>query len=389
MSVREKGTTSVQSNGSYVTMRNWSRWSTYSAAGYSISEGPETKRWSRKPTEKQKNAQSVRAKTPRVRAQSRSQVPHLPVIGKNVSSKSQPNLWKAGKRQVTITLDPDLSQARPISRSQIASRMSTRSIIKVPTASRAKSVPDLNKQAVMSYFEMDRGLNRSASRSDYVNKGNRKQSASRKRQARKQEAEVDDEPDVTNRRKRVLKRKERPQRRDTSLSSASSMRSNAKQRNGRGVSTNGGNSSLLSVLSMSSLRSSKTGRSGKVSSSASSIGSIASRKPRLQPLRTYAGYQSNHEHSSSRGSLLAPGTPISLILQRSPSLRSVITEYSSYLSLAASSFKSARSSSRSSLSSTGKYYHENTNTINIHDLSSFALKLKNCEKLLIFKAGNE
>ena len=350
-SMRERITTSAQSKGSYVTVRNWSRWSTYSGAGYSISEGPTTNNRFRKLTDKQKNVQNIRAKTLRTGSQYRSQVPHLPVIGKNIVSKSHSDLRKASKRHVTLTVNPDPSRARPVSRSQMASGMSTRSIIKTPTAPRVKSVPDLNRDAVMSFFMMDRGLNKSASRSGYKIK-----SASQKRQYRNlQDADRDDEPDFTNRQRRVLKRKERPQRNEPALSSASSMRSKARQRNNRASSRNGGRSSLsiASALSMTSSKSGITGRSGHASSSTSSKPSVTPRKPRLKPLRSNAGYQSNQELSSSRGSLLAPGTPIDLILQRSPSMRSAITEYSSYLSLAASSVKSARPSSRSSLSSTG------------------------------------
>ena len=348
-SMRERITTSAQSKGSYVTVRNWSRWSTYSGAGYSISEGPTTNNRFRKLTDKQKNVQNIKAKTPRARPQYRSQVPHLPVIGKNFVSKSHSDLRKAGKRHVTLTVNPDPSRTRPVSRSQMASGLSTRSIIKTPTAPRVKSVPDLNREAVMSFFLMDRGLNKS---------GYKIKSASQKRQSRNlQDTDRDDEPDFTNRQRRVLKRKERPQRNEPALSSASSMRSKARQRNNRASSRNGRRSSLsiASALSMTSSKSGVTGRRGHASSSASSKPSVTPRKPRLKPLRSNAGYQSNQDLSSSRCSLLAPGTPIDLILQRSPSLRSAITEYSSYLSLAASSVKSARPSSRSSLSSTGEY----------------------------------
>ena len=358
MSMREKGTSSVQSNGSYVATRNWSRWSNYSGVGYSISEGPETNHRSRKPATKETTVPNKRVKTPRLRSHSRSQEPHLPVIGKNNFIKSVPDLRKSGKRHVTLTLDPGLSRARPVSRCQIASRMSTRSIIKRPTTSRVKSLPDLNKQAIVSYFQMERGINRSGSRS-----GLRKKSAkaakpsNNRRDIRLRETDIDDDIDFTNRRKRVRKLKERPQRQrnETILSSASSARSNLHKRN---KTINERDSSMSSGLSMSSLKSSQSKQSGKpASSSASSKASLASRKARLQPLRTYAGYRSGRDNMSSGASLLAPGTPISLILQRSPSLRSVITEYSSYLSLAASSAKSARASSRSSLSSTGKYQY--------------------------------
>lgn len=356
ISMREKGTTSAQSNGSYLATRNWSRWSNYSAAGYSISEGPETNHMFRKPVKKESTSQNSQAKTPKLRPQSRSQVPHLPVIGKNISSKSVPDLRKTGKRHVTLTLDPGLSRARPASRSQVASRLSTRSIIKRPTTTRVKSVPDLNKQAVMSYFQMERGIHKSASRSRFRKKSVQAAETIDNREAIKQkETDVNDEIDFTNRRKRVRKLKERPQRQrnETSFSSASSARSNSRRRN---KIMNKRGSSLSSALSMSSLKSSQTGQSGKpASSSASSKASLASRKARLQPLKTYTGYQSGRDHMSSGASLLASGTPISVILQRSPSLRSVVTEYSSYLSLAASSVKSARPISRSSLSSTGKY----------------------------------
>ena len=348
-SMRERATTSAQSKGSYVTVRNWSRWSTYSGAGYSISEGSTTNHRFGKLKDNQKN---VTPKTPKARPQHRSQMPHLPVIGKNIVSKSHPDLRKASKRHVTLTLNADPSRARPVSRSQMASRMSTRSIIKTPTAPRVKSVPDLNREAVMSFLMMDRGLNKSANRSDNKLKG-----ASQRKQSKKQDTDNDDEPDFTNRPKRVLKRKERPQRNEPALTSASSMRSNARHRNNRASPRNGERSSLsiTSALSITSSKSGATGRSGHASSCASSKPSVTPRKPRLKPRRSHAGYQSNQDLSSSRGSLLAPGTPIDLILQRSPSLRSAITEYSSYLSLAASSAKSARPTSRSSLSSTGKY----------------------------------
>ena len=353
MSMREKATSSVQSNGSYVTTRNWSRWSNYSAAGYSISEGPETRHKFRKQAKRESTPQKTNAKTSRHRPKSRSLVPHLLVISKNISSKSVPDLRKTGKRHVTLTLDPGLSRARPTSRSQIASRLSTRSIIKRPTTTRVKSVPDLNKQAVMSYFEMERGIQKSANRSGLRKKSVKTAVALDYREAIKQK-ETDDEIDL-NRRKRVRKLKERPQRQrnETSLSSASSVHSNLRQRN---KSMNKRGSSLSSALSMSSFKSSQTGQSGKpASSSASSKASQASRKARLPPLKKYAGYDSGRDHMSSGASLLAPATPFSVMLQRSPSLRSVVTEYSSYLSLAASSVKSLRPTSRSSLLSTGKY----------------------------------
>ena len=343
MSLREKGTTSVQSKGSYVTVRNWTRWSTFSAAGYTISEGPENNKFKRKQKKKQR-------KTP-TKTQSRSQVPHLPAISNKTVSKSQPDLQKARKRRVTLTILPGLSNARPVSRSQMASRMSTRSIIKTPTMPRVKSVPDLNREAVMSFFEIERGANRSASRSGRRGKSSRAEVSSKSKQRKRQETDNHELYDFKNRRKRVLKRKERTRRErdDTYLSSASTIRPITRQH--KKPSTDGG-VSLTSALSVSTVKSSKSDKSRKTSSSASSKVSEISRKPRVQPIRTYAGYQSN---ASSRGSLFPPGTPISLILQRSPSLRSAITEYSSYLSLAASSIKSARPSSASSLSSTGKY----------------------------------
>ena len=343
MSMREKGTTSVQSKGSYVTVRNWTRWSTFSAAGYTISEGPDNNKFKRK-------WKTARGKTP-AKTQSRSQVPHLPAISNKTLSKSQPDLQKARKRRVTLTILPGLSNARPVSRSQMVSRMSTRSIIKTPTMPRVKSVPDLNREAVMSFFEIERGANRSASRSGHRGKSSRAEMSSKSKQRKRQETDNDELYDLKNRRKRVLKRKERSrrERNDTYLSSASTIRLITRQHKKPSID---GGVSLTSALSVSTVKSSKSDKSRKTSSSASSKVNIISRKPRMQPLRTYAGYQSN---ASSRGSLFPPGTPISLILQRSPSLRSAITEYSSYLSLAASSIKSARPSSVSSLSSTGKY----------------------------------
>ena len=343
MSMREKGTTSVQSKGSYVTVRNWTRWSTFSAAGYTISEGPDNNKFKRK-------RKTARRKTP-TKTQSRSQVPHLPVISNKTVSKSQPDLQKARKRRVALTILPGLSNARPVSRSQMASRMSTRSIIKTPTMPRVKSVPDLNREAVMSFFEIERGANRSASRSGHRGKSSRAEMSSKSKQRKRQETDNDELFDFKNRRKRVLKRKERRrrERNDTYLSSALTVRPITRQHKKPSID---GGVSLTSALSVSIVKSSKSDKSRKTSSSASSKVSIISRKPRMQLLRTYAGYQSN---ASSRGSLFPPGTPISLILQRSPSLRSAITEYSSYLSLAASSIKSARPSSVSSLSSTGKY----------------------------------
>ena len=343
MSMREKGTTSVQSKGSYVTVRNWTRWSTFSAAGYTISEGPDNNKFKRK-------RKTTRGKTP-TKTQSRSQVPHLPAISNKTLSKSQPDLQKARKRRVTLTILPGLSNARPVSRSQMASRMSTRSIIKTPTMPRVKSVPDLNREAVMSFFEIERGANRSESRSGRRGKSSRAEMSSKSKQRKRQETDNDDLYDFKNRRKRVLKRKERSrrERNDTYLSSASTIRPITSHHKKPSIY---GGVSLTSALSVSTVKSSKSDKSRKTSSSASSKVSTISRKPRMQPLRAYAGYQSN---ASSRGSLFPPGTPISLILQRSPSLRSAITEYSSYLSLAASSIKSARATSVSSLSSTGKY----------------------------------
>ena len=339
MSMREKGTTSVQSKGSYVTVRNWTQWATFSAAGYTISEGPDNNRFKRK--------QKTRGKIP-PKKQTPPQVPHLPAISNKTLSKSQPNLRKARKRRVTLTILPGLSNARPVSRSQMASRMSTRSIIKTPTMPRVKSVPDLNREAVMSFFEIERGSNRSASRSGYRGKSSRAQMSSQSKLRKRQETDNEELYDFENRRKRVLKRKERHRRKrnDAYLSSASTITRQHKKP------SIDGRVSLTSTLSLSSVKSSKSDKSRKTSSIASSKESTISRKPRMQPLRNYAGYQSN---ASSRDSLFPPGTPISLILQRSPSLRSAITEYSSYLSLAASSIKSARSGSMSSLSSTGKY----------------------------------
>lgn len=354
VSLREKSTTSAQSNGSYVATRNWSRWSNYSAAGYSISEGPEMSHMFRKPAKKGSTFQNKRIKTSR--PQSRCQMTHFPVIGKKISSKSVPDLRKTGKRHVTLTLDPGLLRARAASRSQIASRLSTRSIIKRPTTTRVKSVPDLNKQAVMSYFETEREVHKSASRPGLRKKSVKAAKTLDHREAIKQnETDIDNEIDFTNRRKRLRKLKERPQkqRNETSLSSASSAHSNSRRRN---KAMNKRGSSLSSALSMSSLKSSQTMQSGKpASSSASSKASLTSRKARLLPLKKHAGYHSGRDHMSSGTSLQAPGTPFSVILQRSPSLRSVVTEYSSYLSLAASSVKSARPTSRSSLLSTGKY----------------------------------
>lgn len=356
VSLREKGTTSAQSNGSYVATRNWSRWSNYSAAGYSISEGPESSHMFRKPAKKRSTFQNTRIKTSRYRPQSRCQMTQFPVIGKKISSKSVPDLRTTSKRHVTLTLDPGLLRVRASSRSQIASRLSTRSIIKPPTTARVKSVPDLNKQAVMSYFETEIEVHKSASKPGLRKKSVKAAKTLHYREAIKQnETDINNEIDFTNRRKRLRKLKERPQkqRNETSLSSVSSAHSNSRRRN---KAMNKRDSSLSSALTMSSLKSSQTMQSGNpASSSASSKASLTSRKARLLPLKKHAGYHSGRDHMSSGTSLLAPGTPFSVILQRSPSLRSVVTEYSSYLSLAASSVKSARPTSRSSLLSTGKY----------------------------------
>ncbi|KAK2558370.1 Testicular haploid expressed gene protein-like [Acropora cervicornis] len=318
VSTRERGSTSQQSKGSYVTVRNWSRWTNYSGAGYSISEGSEVNKRSRK---RKKNAFSTRAQTPRTRPVSRTLTQHD-------TSKSQPNLRKTGKQNITVTVDPDILRARRVSRTQIASRLSIRSIIKSVSVARAKSLPDLNREAVKSYFMMERDPTITSGRF-----GHERQNKSR---------------DSTKRRKRILKRKERPKRNETSLSSASTVHSKATP-----VSLKGDRGSLLSSAISASSISKETGRSSHTSSVSSKL-IVASKKPSLKPLRTNTGYLSKREFSSGQGSLLAPSTPISLILKRTPSQRSIVSEYSSYLSFAASSIKSARirSRSRSSLSST-------------------------------------
>ena len=319
VSTRERGSTSQQSKGSYVTVRNWSRWTNYSGAGYSISEGSEVNKRSRK---RKKNAFSTRAQTPRTRPVSRTLTQHD-------TSKSQPNLRKTGKQNITVTVDPDILRAQRVNRTQIASRLSIRSIIKSVSVARAKSLPDLNRDAVKSYFMMERDPTFTSGRF-----GHERQNKSR---------------DSTKRRKRILKRKERPKRNETSLSSASTIHSKATP-----VSLKGDGGSLLSSTISASSISKETGRSSHASSVSSKL-IVASKKPSLKPLRTNTGYLSKREFSSGQGSLLAPSTPISLILKRTPSLRSIVSEYSSYLSFAASSIKSARvrSRSRSSLSSTG------------------------------------
>lgn len=316
-SIREGGSTSQQSKGSYVTVRNWSRWTNYSGAGYSISEGSDANKRSRK---RKRNAFRTRAQAPRTRPVSRTSIQHN-------ASKSQPNLRKTGKQNITVTVDPDILRAGPVSRTEITSRMSTRSIIKSVSAARTKSLPDLNRKAVKSFFLMERDPIVTSSRFDHE-----RQNKSR---------------DSTKRRKRILKRKERPKRNGTSLSSASTVHSKANR-----VSLRHDRGSLLSSAISASSISKETGRSSHASSVSSKL-IVASKKPALKPLRTNTGYQSNQEFSSGQGSFLCPSTPISLILKRTPSLRSIVTEYSSYLSFAASSSKSARVSSRSSLSSTG------------------------------------
>ncbi|XP_074613423.1 uncharacterized protein LOC141873340 isoform X2 [Acropora palmata] len=318
VSTRERGSTSQQSKGSYVTVRNWSRWTNYSGAGYSISEGSEVNKRARK---RKKNAFSTRAQTPRTRPVSRTLTQHD-------TSKSQPNLRKTGKQNITVTVDPDILRARRVSRTQIASRLSIRSIIKSVSVARAKSLPDLNREAVKSYFMMERDPTFTSGRF-----GHERQNKSR---------------DSTKRRKRILKRKERPKRNETNLSSASTVHSKATP-----VALKGDRGSLLSSAISASSISKETGRSSHTSSVSSKL-IVASKKPSLKPLRTNTGYLSKREFSSGQGSLLAPSTPISLILKRTPSQRSIVSEYSSYLSFAASSIKSARirSRSRSSLSST-------------------------------------
>ena len=327
VSTRERGSTSQQSKGSYVTVRNWSRWTNYSGAGYSISEGSEVNKRSRK---RKKNAFSTRAQTPRTRPVSRTLTQHD-------TSKSQPNLRKTGKQNITVTVDPDILRARRVSRTQIASRLSIRSIIKSARVARAKSLPDLNREAVKSYFSMERDPTITSGRF-----GHERQNKSR---------------DSTKRRKRILKRKERPKRNETSLSSASTVHSKATP-----VSLKGDRGSLLSSAISASSISKETGRSSYTSSVSSKL-IVASKKPSLKPLRTNTGYLSKREFSSGQGSLLAPSTPISLILKRTPSQRSIVSEYSSYLSFAASSIKSARvrSRSRSSLSSTGNKNNNKNN----------------------------
>lgn len=322
-SMRERGSTSQQSKGSYVTVRNWSRWTNYSGAGYSISERSDANKRSRK---RKRNAFSTRAQGPRTRPVSRTLIQHN-------ASKSQPNLRKTGKQNITVTVDPDILRAGPVSRTEITSRMSTRSIIKSVSAARAKSLPDLNRKAVKSFFLMERDPIVTSSRFDHE-----RQNKSR---------------DSTKRRKRILKRKERPKRNGTSLSSASNVHSKANRVSLR----HDGGSLLSSAISASSI-SKETGRSSHASSVSSKL-IVASKKPALKPLRTNTGYQSNQEFSSGQRSFLCPSTPISLILKRTPSLRSIVTEYSSYLSFAASSSKSARVSSRSSLSSTGNNKNNN------------------------------
>ncbi|RMX47825.1 hypothetical protein pdam_00008552, partial [Pocillopora damicornis] len=298
-----------------------------------------------------------RAKNFRPETYFRPKTPHLPLIGKSTSSNSVPDMRRYGKRHVTLTLDPDLSRARSVSRSQMASRMSTRSIMKNPKMARGKSVPDLNKEVIMSFFDMERGKNKSAARPVNNKKGGRKETF------KKSGTSIIDDIDVTTRRKRLRKRKELPQktRIKSSLSSASSDFRNARKR--KNSLTNIG-SSLSSALSMSSMKSSRARQNSRPSTDTISKASSSIKQNRLQPLRKYASYQSGSDQMSTRASIPACDTPISLILKRTPSLRSVMTEYSSYLSLAASSFKSVRSSSRSSLSSTDEIKVEDVESYN-------------------------
>ena len=337
-STREEGTSTERSRNSTVTVRNWSRWSIYSGAGYSINEGPEPAHHNKiqRLHEKHTTTKLERMKTSDLGAGSRAQTLDLRATGRIVSSKSEQHLKRADRRVLTIAAYP--SHSRPQQSigqvvnwysGQLVSPMSTRSIIKMTTARRAKSLPCLARRAGLTFSDIEIVKGKPESTNGFTTKGSKRQTSFKSNKP----------CTFANRVNNNRQRKRVPRKR---------VESNASEV-----------SSAFSFVRIQKSKETKYSRRPSADASAflsraSRKGGVISIKPTLQPLRTYTAYRNDRSPASTPGSVFAPRTPISLIFKRSPSLRSVITEYSSYQSAAMSSLKSNRSYSSPSLVSTGK-----------------------------------
>ena len=352
LSMRERGTTTATpSRGSSVLIRNWSRWSQYSNAGYSISEASADKQRRGKP--KKQDVKEMRSqKTGNSRATSRTRSALSGVL--QISRiKSEPDVRKtADKRRVQLTVDPELSRSRPMSRnSRAVSRMSTRSIIKAKPTSRVKSEPNLkacvNRQNTRGNVTNRRPITKQAQNSRKSPKP-----ISRNR-ARDTENGVVDEPDFSNRTKKILKKKERPSRKGAETSLSKDFSTYTVRKRNKSSLANGSERLSLNRSSMS-VRSSKSGGSRGSSRSRGNLSSattVLSRKPFLPIFKSDSGFYSDRGAVSSRGSIRAPETPFSAKGGRSTGMRSVVTHYSSGPSHPPSSARSSLFTSDGSLSS--------------------------------------
>ncbi|XP_032220697.2 uncharacterized protein LOC5519894 isoform X2 [Nematostella vectensis] len=444
-SVREQATATVMSKGSYITIRNWTRWSNYSGGGYSISNSrppsrrnpretktntPRSRRSNSRKTPKSKKSnlstaasdQSERSKSIASHAStSLSRSSSKRSLGRrsnesrksgrksvglggvlqisNYAMRSEPNL-RGRKKSRALVVDEDISRSRPTSR---PARVSvTRSALRSRKGNRTLSLPALPRSnANVTQKPRSRLSSRHKTEALPKIKPQSRQSTAKAPQPKKKNLKtVSMKPkemendvygfDFTNRKKRIPRLSTRPAREATSFSSRASVVE--PRRRPRKGDKNAKEPRPDDAMSTTSRRSQKTqrqieqkkqakripstARSSAMSSSILSSQSRASmsttstafvpRRSRSKQLRPLyiddSGFLSDR-CLSSKTSMRPPETPFSYHsskTRRSVSLRSVVTEYSSYPSRAMSSRFSSRRGSEASLSLYTSSDEENT-----------------------------
>ena len=198
-------TPSGRSKGSYVTLRRFSRLSYYSDEGYSIRDEPTPPRFKKK--------RNITRRTPKrdLNITSRSNLHQL----KTCRAQSEPNMRRKGKQRVTTFIDANLAyetRSNAVSRlsgprTGSSSRLSTRSIMKQPAPARAKSEPSLRARFRRLSFLENHPLNTHS-------KTQKSKRSSEKRTKKVQNIvyDIDDVNEFHNKRKRILRRKDRPKK---------------------------------------------------------------------------------------------------------------------------------------------------------------------------------
>ena len=351
LSMRERATTTATPDrGRGSVIRNWSRWSRYSEAGYSISEASVDRRRKKKSNKPQgKNS----ADTTNARRQERkaSLVSSAAAQLSRASSRARSGL--TGVLQIwRIKSEPDVRRAKRQPdgvTSRAGSRATTRRGTEGGTSRNiSRSAASLKRVRPKS----ESNLKKSRELSGKASKGNGKSTSTKHSGAERpplpirprtrnkggKTDEMDNLNELSNRKKKIPKKKERPARATagTALSNASSTWTARVRSRSRAMESR----SLINPSALSTRTSIKSGGS-QSRSNLSSAATFTSGKPQNPLLTSESGFFSEHGRASTQGSLRAPETPFSAVSGRTTGLRSTVTVYSSCPSRPISSRRSS------------------------------------------------